>query len=278
MAFQRVTRRVHSRRPQASQGQLLPLLTSGLLLAACDLTPVPVQQMGTAGAPGTPSAGAPSAGAPAMETAGSTALGGSGGSGGGAGASSGGTDAGGSAGATPSGGAGGGTAGSGTSGGGGAPAGSGGAPQTNNLVQNGDFSQADSQWHVQAYAGSETHSVMNGAFCVMLSQSASVTIGWPADPASGFAVVDGAGYQFSYQASVTGSPSSLTFSANVGPSNMTGNFTTFSVSGDVPGSASKTFMHPFTAMGATPSAGVAFNVQANGSATVCLDNVTVTKN
>ena len=116
-----------------------------------------------------------------------------------------------------------------------------------------------------------------GAFCVVLSDNASVTIGWPADPASGFAVIDGANYAFSYQISVNGSPSSLSFGANVGPAAMTGSFTTFSVTGDVPGSALQTYQHPFTAMGATTSAGVAFNVQASGSATVCLDNVSVTK-
>ena len=275
MTLQRETRPVHSRPWHTPAIGPAALLLTGLFAAACDLTPVPVQQAGTAGQT---NVGPSSAGMAPVGNAGSPATGSGGTAGGG-------TDAAGSDGAVAGGGAAaGGTAGASNGGGapsgsGGAPSGSGGgAPLTNNLIQNGDFSQADSMWHVQAYAGNETHSVMDGAFCVVLSQNASITIGWPADPASGFPIVDGSSYAFSYQVSVTGSPTNLTFGANVGPSNKTGTFTTVAATGDVPGSTLQTFQHPFTAMGATTSAGVAFNVQANGSATVCVDNVSVTKN
>lgn len=230
-----------------SAGLALALVVSALSAAGC----LPADVAGSGQASGTGGTGAVTA---SGGTGGdSTPVAGSGGviTGGGAGgatAGAGGAAAG--AGGAPQGGAAGATGGGGSSAGG--SAGNGAAGAGTSLVVNGDFSQGENLWHVELHSGAETHAVMNGAYCVTLTQSASVTIGWltAADLASAFPIVDGASYTFSYQASLTGSPLT-SFVAMIGPAPTTsGSFAGFTSPNESLTGTLQTFSHPFTAAGA----------------------------
>ena len=102
---------------------------------------------------------------------------------------------------------------------GGSNAGVGGANGTGgqtggNLITNGDFSSGEDSWGFPAMLGSVTHAVTNGALCVTLGATSSVTIGYPTGATAPFQIIGGASYRFSYQASV--SANNTTFEAKVG--------------------------------------------------------------
>jgi hypothetical protein len=258
-------------------GLALALVVSALSAAGC----LPADVAGTGQAnPAGGSAGSPASGGAGGDntaTAGSGGVISGGGGAGGAAAGAGGAAAG--SGGSPQAGTAGATGGGGSSAGGSAGSGTGGGGS--NLVTNGDFSNGETLWHVEPHSGTETHGVMNGAYCITLTQTASVTMGWltASDLASAFPIVDGASYTFSYQASVTGSP--VTFVAVIGPAPTTsGNFAGFTSPNESLTGTLQTLSHTFQAAGAQASSGLAFNITASAAAqsVVCVDNVSVVKN
>ena len=146
------------------------------------------------------------------------------------------------------------------------------------LVANGDFSQGVAHWGLtnQGY-GTPTYAVTNGQLCVTMPTYGSVTLGWPSDPASAFALSAGSSYTFSYQASTTAKLPG--FEAKIGQAVTPYTGVDFDTTFDVPTSSLQTFTHTFTPSVADAAAGVAFNlVNGTQAVSVCFDNVAVTKN
>ena len=123
--------------------------------------------------------------------------------------------------------------------------------------------------------GSVTHAVTAGAFCITLGAAATVTIGYPSGGAPAFPITSGVSYLFSYQASVTGSATTL--EAKVGQTFIPYDATGSTWTNEPVGTALQTFSHTFTRGSTDSMMGVAFNL-AGGPSTVCIDNVSVTPN
>jgi Carbohydrate binding domain len=163
----------------------------------------------------------------------------------------------------------------GSNGGVGGATGTGGQP-AGNLIVNGDFSSGEANWGFPAMMGTITHGVTNGALCVMLiSPSASVTIGYPPTGTPGFQLTAGSTYQFSYQASV--SANNTSFTARVGQTLAPYDAPGSEWMNEPVGATLQTFTHTFTRGSTDNSMGVAFNL-LGGPSTVCVDNVTLTPN
>ena len=158
-----------------------------------------------------------------------------------------------------------GTSGSaGTTGGGGAT-GTGGSGSGTNLIANGDFSSGATNWHTEMGTGNVNGS---GAYCV--SNPGAALIGYDAPSGSPLMLMGGRSYRISYQASGAGG-----LHLKVGMSAQP--FGDIYTADDNLGSSLQTFTHNFTPT-ASNSAGLAFTFSNAGSATVCIDNVTLSEN
>ncbi len=200
---------------------------------------------------------------------------GGGGSGGG---SAGGAAGGGSAGANGgSAGGGAGGKGGGLGGAAGSSGGAGGTPPLPSLIVNGDFSNGLTDWKIVLDAGSLMNSgILNGQLCVTFGAYTTVTLGWPSDTTTVFALQAGATYRLSYQAQTTMGLAG--FEAQVGQGVAPYTQIDFMTQADVPGSQLATFTHTFTPTVAEPQGGFAFNIVSGASsgAVVCVDNVSLT--
>lgn len=169
-----------------------------------------------------------------------------------------------------------------TSGTGGSSPGTGGSTGGGtNLIANGDFSQGDTNWGVPA--GSPTNmGVTNGQYCVTLgSNSGTVIVGWGGSSVS--ADLESGNYMLSFQVSSTGSLSDFEVHVGSAVPNPPGSNTypiDYMVSPTpAPGNGLTTYTESFSLSSADPQAGVAFQFQTSGgTATVCIDNLTLTKN
>jgi hypothetical protein len=170
-------------------------------------------------------------------------------------------------------GGGGGVVGTGGTAGGGGGAGTAGQ----NLIVNGDFSNSVTDWKIVLDAGSLTNSgILNGQLCVTFGAYTTVTLGWPSDTTTVFALQVGTTYQLSYQADTTMGLAG--FEAQVGQGVAPYTQIDFMTQADVPGSHLDTFTHTFTPSVAEPQGGFAFNIVSGASAgtVVCVDNVSLT--
>jgi hypothetical protein len=233
-----------------------------------------------AGGAGTAGGGAGGGGGGAGSGGGAAGAGGAGGAGGAA-AGAGGTAAGAGGGATGTGGlagTGGGFAGAGGRGGtAGGAGGAGGGAAGPNLIVNGDFSNGVTDWKIVLDAGSLTNSgTLDGQLCVTFGAYTTVTLGWPSDTTTVFALQTGTTYRLSYQAQTTLGLAS--FEAQVGQGVAPYTQIDFMTMADVPGSQLNTFTHTFTPSIAEPQGGFAFNIISGASAgtVVCVDNVSLT--
>ncbi len=175
-------------------------------------------------------------------------------------------------------GAGGGNAGAGGKGGG-AAGGAGGAAglPPPNLIVNGDFSNGVTDWKITLDAGSLMNSgVLNGQLCVTFGAYTTVTLGWPSDTTTVFALQAGTPYRLSYQADTTIGLAG--FEVQVGQGVDPYTQLDYMTQADVPGSQLAIFTHTFTPTVAEPQGGFAFNIVSGASSgmVVCVDNVSLT--
>jgi hypothetical protein len=165
-----------------------------------------------------------------------------------------------------------------SSGGAGGGASSGGGASGENLVTNGDFSMGEMFWKVDA--SSITHSVVDGAECLMFSGgAASFFLGWPDPVANALSLKGGTTYKLTYRASSTG-PLSVKVEAKVGKA--VDPFTDdLPLVTDAVGTSLQTFTHTFTPTSNDTQAGVAFKVTPGSTTsqmtTVCFDDVVLAK-
>jgi hypothetical protein len=238
---------------------------------------------GAAGAGGGIATGAGGAAAGGGSGTAGGAGGGTTGAGGGLAGAGGGNGQGGSAGGGVAGtggfaGAGGGSAGAGGKGGGaaGGAAGAAGLPPPN-LIVNGDFSNGVTDWKITLDAGSLMNSgVLNGQLCVTFGAYTTITLGWPSDTTTVFALQAGTPYRLSYQADTTIGLAG--FEVQVGQGVAPYTQLDYMTQADVPGSQLATFTHTFTPTVAEPQGGFAFNIISGASSgmVVCVDNVSLT--
>ena len=155
----------------------------------------------------------------------------------------------------------------GTSATGGSP-GTGGNP-ANNLVVNGDFSQADTNWHFENGAAS----VNNGQYCTT-SINASALFGWQ-NMSTPLTLMNGQSYTLSYRAS--GSNNAV---LHIKVAHAVGSFTPddYETNPDDKLTTSlQTFTHTFTpTMGNDDNTGIAFFVMAGQN--ICIANVVLVAN
>lgn len=203
-------------------------------------------------------------------------LAGAGGGSGGAGGSGGGAAGGGGAGAS-GGSAGGGAGGKGGGVGGtaGSAGGAGGTPlPPPNLIVNGDFSNGLTDWKITLDAGSLMNSgILNGQLCVTFGAYTTITLGWPSDTTTVFALQTGTTYRLSYEADTTIGLAGWEVQVGQGVAPYTQ--IDFMTQADVPGGQLATFTHTFTPTVAEPQGGFAFNIVSGASSgmVVCVDNV-----
>jgi len=101
----------------------------------------------------------------------------------------------------------------------------------------------------------------------------AITIGWPANGSPVAVLQPGATYQLTYQISTTATL--YTFQVKVGQATPPYTGTDYITSSDYPvaGAGLQTFTHTFSTTSGDSVAGLAFNILAQSSTTVCLDNV-----
>ncbi len=153
---------------------------------------------------------------------------------------------------------------------GGSTGAAGSAPSTQ-LLANGDFSNGETNWHVE---GNAPHSVTNGSYCVTVGNNQSVLVGW--NSTAGMPLAMHGNYQISYQASSSG-PLSVTMHLKVGHDS--GSFATIYETDDNLSTQIKTFEHAINNAN-DDSAGLAFTLQGaknNQTSNVCFDNVSLIK-
>ncbi len=139
---------------------------------------------------------------------------------------------------------------------------------------NGDLSQGTTGWNV-GQGNPASSGVMNGAYCATFSNM-TVLLGW-GNGSTAATVMNGSSYTLSYQASSTDSNTSLEI--HIGQAVSPYNPDTGSITADKPTSSLTTFSKTFTATANDTTAGIAFLFQSGGSnVTVCVDNLTLTKN
>jgi hypothetical protein len=154
----------------------------------------------------------------------------------------------------------------GTSGtGGDGSTGTGGSSPANNLIANGDFSGGATNWHTEGGTGNVNGS---GAYCV--TNPGAALIGWDAPAGSPLMLSSGKSYRISYQASGAG-----TIHLKVGMASSP--FGDIYTADDGIGGSLQTYTHNFTPT-ASNNAGLAFTFSNAGTATVCVDNVTLVAN
>jgi hypothetical protein len=264
-------------------GRLGLALVAGCLLACSHPggSSSPTGSAGTSGAAG--NSGSPGSGG-AMSTAGTTGAAGTGADTGVAGTSGGAGDVGtGSAGTTGAAGDGGpgvagvtgaagnssGGAGTTGDGGNGQSAGSGGATGGTgngaNLIANGDLSDGATNWHTEMGTGN----VNGGAYCV--TNPGAALVGWSSPAGMPLSLSGGTSYRLSFQASGAG-----TVHTKVGLAVTP--YTADFEGNDSVGSSLQTFTHTFMPTATDSNAGIAFTFMNAGSATVCIDNVTLAPN
>ncbi len=221
-------------------------------LACADLGGGNMECVTTAGTGGTPGTGG------SVATGGTPGTGGTGGSS----ATGGGPGTGGSPG---TGGNGAGTGGASATGG---SSGTGGNP-ANNLIANGDFSQADTNWHFE----NGTASVNNGQYCTS-SINASALFGWQ-NMTSPLLLTNGQSYTLSYRASGSNS-AVLHIKVAHAVSPYTPDDYETNPDDQLTGSL-QTFTHTFTlTMGNDDNTGVAFFVMAGQN--ICIASVSLVAN
>ena len=143
-----------------------------------------------------------------------------------------------------------------------------------NLVMNGDLSQGANGWNV-GQGNPSSSGVMNGAYCATFSNM-TVLLGW-GNGSTAATIAKDASYTISYQASSTDSNTSLEI--HVGQAVSPYNPDTGNITADKPTSSLTTFSKTFTATADDSTAGIAFVFQSGGNnVTVCVDNLTLTKN
>jgi hypothetical protein len=149
------------------------------------------------------------------------------------------------------------------------------SPQLTNLVNNGNFSNGETEWQISVSAGiGVNHSIVRGEFCVNLPVNAVATVGYPVDLTAAFALVANTTYELSYQVSSTSQ--ALNFEAKVG--NAVAPFANIAdfMAEPVGLNALRTNTHVFTPTVDSMTTGVAFTISTGATAsTVCLDNVSV---
>jgi hypothetical protein len=166
----------------------------------------------------------------------------------------------------------GGGTGSGGSSDGGGSGGSGGP----NLIDNGNFSNGDTNWKVIINSGNTTdnHTVMNNQFCLSVNSGSNVTIGW-GNTASPLMLSTGINYTFAFKASA--SPAAGTFHSKVGQAVQP--YATDEEQDETGVGTSLTpFSHMFTVTTPDTNTGIAFvvNGPGQGSSMVCVSDVSIT--
>ena len=219
-------------------------------LSCADIGGGNTQCVTTAGSGGTPGTGGSTATGGTPGTGGTVATGGSPGTGGTPGTGGNGTGTGG----TP--------ATGGNSGTGGNPA--------NNLIANGDFSQADTNWHFE----SGTASVSNGQYCETNLSGSSPLFGWQ-NMSTPLLLSNGQSYTLSYRASGSNS-AVLHIKVAHAVSPYTPDDYETNPDDQLTGSL-QTFTHTFTpTMGDDDNTGVAFFVMAGQN--ICIASVSLVAN
>jgi hypothetical protein len=158
---------------------------------------------------------------------------------------------------------------------GGGAGGSGGGGASGNLIVNGDFSNGQTDWGVTVQAGGLASQiyVITGQLCFSLAANTTVTIGWPTDPSTAFAIRSGVKYQLSYDASTVVQLTS--FEAKVGQAVPPYTGTDYRVNETVFTGSAQTFTHTFTAAADDLQAGLAFNVVSATGTNLCLGAVSL---
>lgn len=145
---------------------------------------------------------------------------------------------------------------------------------TDNLIQNGDFSEGNLLWDVNDGSTSIVpYTITGGALCVVVDEYQTfVAIGWPLDTAQALLLDPGASYELSYHA-WTNNPAYVDFEAKSGEA-VSPYLEHFLDAVSLSTSGTR-FSHVFTPASSEPS-GIVFLVYSYGyyySAEVCVDNV-----
>jgi hypothetical protein len=145
---------------------------------------------------------------------------------------------------------------------------------TDNLIQNGDFSEGNLLWDVNDGTTSIVpYTITGGALCVVVDEYQTfVAIGWPLDIAEALLLDTSASYELSYHA-WTNNPAYVDFEAKSGEA-VSPYLEHFLEPVSLSTSGTR-FSHVFTPASSEPS-GIVFLVYSYGyyySAEVCVDNV-----
>ena len=155
-----------------------------------------------------------------------------------------------------------------------------GTPPPVNLITNGNFTDATTDWGV--VAGTATISIVGGDLCVAVTaanEATTVVLGWPEPEGTAGAPLSATGsYTFSFNAHTT-TRTAVTVDATVGDTVAPYLPVDFESAGDRVTNAAATFAHTFTpASGADSSAGVSFSFTSNVAQSVCFANVSLVEN
>src|SRR5262249_31478831 len=144
---------------------------------------------------------------------------------------------------------------------------------TGNLIANGDFTNGLANWHTE-YPMNAGNVNATGAFCVANAPN-GLLFGWSLPASSPLVLPPQTAYHLAYQASGSGM---MNVKVGLAVSPYTPDFQT-QPNDDAVGSTMQTFTHDFSTATGDANTGLAFTVgSASGTTTVCIDNVTLTKN
>ena len=142
-----------------------------------------------------------------------------------------------------------------------------------NLIENGDFSDAETLWTIEP--AQATRSFADGALCLTIQAGESVTLGWPSDTSRAFELSGGQSYTFSYRASSSG-PLAVSATAKLG--HAVAPYTAHFEQPISIGSSLEGDSQAIDVEDDDDGAGVLFSVtgaQGEGATTVCFDDVSV---
>jgi hypothetical protein len=149
----------------------------------------------------------------------------------------------------------------------------GGSGQVDNLIENGDFSDAEAHWTIEP--AQVDRSIADGALCLTIQGGESASLGWPSETSRAFELQGGQSYTFSYRASSSG-PLAVSVTAKIG--HAVAPYTAHFEEPITIGNTLESDSHEIEVEDSDDGAGVLFSItgaQGKGATSVCFDDVSV---